>query len=322
MSGGNGLEFESPLRELEKKIDELQSFQTNKGYDLQEPIARLREQLKRTAREVFGSLTPWQNVQIARHLDRPTALDYIDMMCTDFVELHGDRAFRDDRAMICGFARLDSRPVMIIGQQRGRTTKERLACNWGMAHPEGYRKALMKMRLAERFGTPIVTLIDTAGAYPGIEAEERGQPHAISTNLVEMLKLRVPVIAVVIGEGGSGGALGIAVANRLCMLEHSIFSVISPEGCSSILFRTADKRAQAAEALKLTSKDLKELGIIDEIIPEPLPAAHWSPRDASDLLKASILSNLDVLGAQSPEQLIADRRKKFRNIGFFAEQSA
>jgi len=319
---GNGLEFEAPLRELEKKILELENFQTNKGYDLREPIARLREQLGRTAKEIFGNLTPWQQVQVARHLDRPTAADYIELMCTDFVELHGDRAFRDDRAMICGFGKLDGRPVMMVGQQRGRTTKERLACNWGMAHPEGYRKSLLKMRLAERFRTPVVTLIDTAGAYPGIEAEERGQPHAISTNLLEMLKIRVPIIAVVIGEGGSGGALGIAVGNKLCMLEHSTFSVISPEGCSSILFRTADKRMQAAEALKLTSQDLHGLGIVDEIVPEPLPAAHWDRKGAADRLKESLVRNLEELAAQPPAELIAQRRGKYRSIGFYSEQSA
>ena len=319
---GNGLDFEAPLRELEKKILELENFQTNKGYDLREPIARLREQLDRTAKEIFGNLTPWQQVQVARHLDRPTTADYIELMCTDFVELHGDHAFRDDRAIICGFGRLDGRPVMIIGQQRGRTTKERLTCNWGMAHPEGYRKSLLKMRLAERFRTPIVTLIDTAGAYPGIEAEERGQPHAISTNLLEMLKIRVPIVAVVIGEGGSGGALGIAVGNKLCMLEHSTFSVISPEGCSSILFRTADKRMQAAEALKLTSQDLQGLGIVDEVIPEPLPAAHWDRKGAAERLKESLVRNLDEFAAQPPAELVAQRRRKYRSIGFYSEQSA
>ena len=319
---GNGLEFEAPLRELHKKIQELENFQTNKGYDLEEPISQLREQLDRTAREIFSNLTPWQKVQIARHLDRPTTADYIEGICTDFVELHGDRAFRDDRAIICGFARLDGRPAMIIGQQRGRTTKERLVCNWGMAHPEGYRKALQKMKLAERFGTPIVTLIDTAGAYPGIEAEERGQPHAIANNLLEMLNIRVPIISVVIGEGGSGGAIGIGVGNRLCMFEHSIFSVISPEGCSSILFRTADKLAQAAEALKLTAQDLHKLGIVDEIIPEPLPAAHWSRRAAADNLQASLIRNLDELSRVEPEDLILQRRKKYRDIGFFTEGAA
>jgi acetyl-CoA carboxylase carboxyl transferase subunit alpha len=316
---GNGMEFEAPLRELHKKILELENFQANKGYDLREPIAQLKDQLDRTAREIFGNLTPWQKVQIARNLDRPTAADYIDMLCTDFVELHGDRAFGDDRAMLCGFAKLDRRPVMIIGQQRGRTTKERLTCNWGMAHPEGYRKALQKMQLAERFRIPIVTLIDTAGAYPGIEAEERGQPHAISNNLLQMLKIRVPIVSVVIGEGGSGGAIGIGVGNRLCMFEHSIFSVISPEGCSSILFRTADKRAQAAEALKLTAQDLHKLGIVDEIIPEPLPANHWNRRAAAENLQASLLRNLDELGRMEPEDLILERRRKYRNIGCFTE---
>jgi len=319
---GNELEFERPLRELEKKIAELESFQANKGYDLEEPISRLREQLRRTAKEIFGSLHPWQKVQVARHLDRPTAVDYVDLMCTDFVELHGDRAFRDDRAVICGFAKLDGRPVMIIGQQRGRTTRERLTCNWGMAHPEGYRKALLKMKLAERFRTPIVTLIDTAGAYPGIDAEERGQPHAISANLIEMLRIRVPIVAVVIGEGGSGGALAIALGNKLCMFEHSTFSVISPEGCSSILFRTADKRTEAAEALKLTAQDLHRLGIVDEIIPEPLPAAHWDPKGAAARLKEPLTRNLDELAAYSPEEVVARRRKKYRSIGFYAEQSA
>jgi acetyl-CoA carboxylase carboxyl transferase subunit alpha len=316
---GNGLDFEAPLRELQKKVAELESFQETKGYDLAEPISRLREQLERTAREVFSNLTPWQKVQVARHLDRPTAADYVQRICEGFVELHGDRAFRDDRAVMCGFARIDGRRVMVIGQQRGRTTKERLACNWGMAHPEGYRKALLKMKLAERFRTPIVTLIDTAGAYPGIEAEERGQPHAIATNLVEMLKLRVPIVSVVIGEGGSGGALGVAVGNRLCMLEHSTFSVISPEGCSSILFRTADERATAAAALKLTAQDLEQLGIIDQIIPEPLPAAHWDHVEAATNLQAALVAHLDDLAERSPDELIAQRREKYRKIGFFTE---
>ncbi len=316
------LEFEDPLRELEKKIAELDSFQTNKGYDLQEPISRLREQLRRTAREIFGNLTPWQKVQVARHLNRPTTADYLGRICTEFVELHGDHAFRDDHALICGFGRLDGRPVMMVGQQRGRNTRERLTCNWGMAHPEGYRKALLKMKLAERFRTPIVALIDTAGAYPGIEAEERGQPHAISASLLEMLKIRVPIVSVVIGEGGSGGALAIAAGNRLCMLEHSTFSVISPEGCSSILFRTAEKRVQSAEALKLTAQDLDRLGIVDEVIPEPLPAAHWDHDGAAKNLKESLIRNLDQLASQSPEDLIAARRKKYRDIGFYTEQSA
>jgi len=316
---GSGLDFEAPLRELEKKITELEGFQANKGYDLQEPISRLREQIRRTAKEIFGNLTPWQKVQVARHLERPTARDYVELICTDFVELRGDRAFRDDRAMVCGFARLDGRPVMLVGQQRGRTTKERLTCNWGMAHPEGYRKALLKMKLAERFRTPIVTLVDTAGAYPGIEAEERGQPHAISANLLEMLRIRVPIVSVIIGEGGSGGAIGIAVANRLCMLEHATFSVISPEGCSSILFRTAEKRAESAEALKLTAQDLLALGIVDEIIPEPLPAAHWDRRGAAERLKAALLRNLDGLSGLSPEELVARRRRKYREIGAYSE---
>jgi acetyl-CoA carboxylase carboxyl transferase subunit alpha len=318
----NGLEFEAPLRELSKKIAELENFQTNKGYDLREPIARLTDQLQRTAREIFRDLSPWQKVQVARHLDRPTTLDYIDLMCENFLELHGDRACRDDPAVVCGFARLHGRPVMVVGQQRGRNTRERLRCNWGMAHPEGYRKALLKMKLAERFRCPIVTLIDTAGAYPGIEAEERGQPHAISANLLEMLKLRVPIVAVIIGEGGSGGALGIAVANTLCMLEHSTFSVISPEGCSSILFRTADQRAQAAEALKLTAQDLERLGIIDEIIEEPLPAAHWDHKGAAERLRAALLENLDRLMPLSADELVAARRRKYREIGFFSEQTA
>jgi len=316
---GSGLDFEAPLRELEKKITELEGFQANKGYDLQEPISRLREQIRRTAKEIFGNLTPWQKVQVARHLERPTARDYVELICTDFVELRGDRAFRDDRAMVCGFARLDGRPVMLVGQQRGRTTKERLTCNWGMAHPEGYRKALLKMKLAERFRTPIVTLVDTAGAYPGIEAEERGQPHAISANLLEMLRIRVPIVSVIIGEGGSGGAIGIAVANRLCMLEHATFSVISPEGCSSILFRTAEKRAESAEALKLTAQDLLALGIVDEIIPEPLPAAHWDRRGAAERLKAALLRNLDGLAGVSAEELVARRRRKYREIGAYSE---
>jgi len=319
---GNDLEFEGPLRELGRKITELENFQANKGYDLKEPISRLRDQLRRTAKEIFSSLTPWQKVQVARHLNRPTAADYIELMCEDFVELHGDRAFRDDAAIIAGFGKLDGRRTLLIGQQRGRSTKERLTCNWGMTHPEGFRKTLLKMKLAERFRTPIVTLIDTVGAYPGIGAEERGQAHAIAANLFEMLKIRVPIVSVVIGEGGSGGALALAVGNRLCMLEHAIFSVISPEGCSSILFRTADKRAEAAEALKLTPKDLLGLGIIDEIIPEPLPAAHWDRRGAAEHLKQALVRNLTELAALSPTELVETRRRKYRNIGFYTEQSA
>lgn len=318
----NGLGFEAPLWELLKKIQELENFQASKGYDLKEPIARLREQLQRTAKEIFSGLTPWQKVQVARHLNRPTSADYVQLMCEEFVELRGDRAFRDDRAVISGFGRLDGRPVMIVGQQRGRTTKERMACNWGMAHPEGFRKALMKMKLAERFRTPIVTLIDTAGAYPGIGAEERGQPHAIAASLIEMLRIRVPIVAVVIGEGGSGGALAIAAGDRICMLEHAVFSVISPEGCSSILFRSADKRMEAAEALKLTAQDLLRLGLIDEIIPEPLPAAHWDAKGAAEHLKQAVLRNLGELSAKLPDDLVRDRRRKYRRIGFYTEQTA
>jgi len=322
MANGNGLDFEAPLRELEKKISELENFQTNKGYDLQEPIARLREQLKKTAREIFSNLTPWQKVQVARHLERPTAADYIERITDDFVEIHGDRAFRDDRAIICGFGKIEGNPILLIGQQKGRTTKERLACNWGMAHPEGYRKALLKMKLAERFNLPIVTLIDTAGAYPGIGAEERGQAHAISANLVEMLKIRVPIIAIVIGEGGSGGALALAVGNRLCMLEHSTFSVISPEGCSSILFRTAEKRELSATALKMTAQDLYRLKVVDDIIEEPLPAAHWDPKGAAANVKAAIIRHLDALRPHTADELITARREKYRGIGFYIEQSA
>jgi acetyl-CoA carboxylase carboxyl transferase subunit alpha len=311
----NGLDFEKPILELEKKIHELKSFTSSKKIDLSSEIRRLEEKLEKLKSSTYQNLTAWQRVQIARHPQRPYTKDYINMMTTDFVELHGDRTFSDDKAIIGGLAKLDHQKIMILGHQKGRDTKENLMRNFGCAHPEGYRKALRLMQLAEKFHLPIVILIDTPGAYPGIGAEERGQAQAIALNLREMSTLATPIISVVIGEGGSGGALGVGVADRVLVLENAYYSVISPEGCAAILWKDSAKAAEAASVLKLTANDLLELGIIDGIIPEPQGGAHRDPPKMAQELKEVIKRNLNELLGTSQEQLRKRRYEKFRKIG-------
>lgn len=310
------LDFEKPVADIQKKITELQSL-SGKHVDLLPEIQKLQEKMELVKAQVYSKLTSWQRIQIARHPKRPYTLDYISMMMTDFLEIHGDRLFADDQAMITGFARIDDEMVVVIGQQKGRDTTENLKRNFGCAHPEGYRKAMRAMRLAEKFGLPVLVFIDTPGAYPGIGAEERGQAQAIAENLRDMAGLRTPVVAVVIGEGGSGGALGIAVADYVMILQNAYYSVISPEGCASILWRSATKAPEAAEALKLTGEHLVKFGIIDEIIPEPLGGAHHDPQQVVVRLKESILNQICRLNALSADALIEQRYQKFRSIGQF-----
>jgi acetyl-CoA carboxylase carboxyl transferase subunit alpha len=313
------LDFERPILEIEKKIEELRILANGGGLDVDEEIRRLEKKARRMTRDVYTKLTRWQRTLLARHPQRPHTLDYIRLMCSDFVELHGDRAYADDRSVVGGMAWLDGVAIMVIGQQKGRDTKEKIYRNFGMAHPEGYRKALRLMKLAEKFGRPVLTLIDTPGAYPGIGAEERGQAEAIARNQFEMATLQVPIIAAVIGEGGSGGALALGVGNRILMQENAIYSVISPEGCASILWRDTAKAPEAAEAMKITAHDLAELGVVDEVVREPMGGAHRDPKRAASLLRRVIRRHLKELVALSPEELIAQRYEKYRKIGVFAE---
>ncbi|HSR87467.1 MAG TPA: acetyl-CoA carboxylase carboxyltransferase subunit alpha [Pontiella sp.] len=317
MSATFNLPFESPIAELETKLQELESFSNEQDIDVSHEINRMKEKIEQTRDNIYANLSAWQKVQVARHPDRPYTMDYINAMTTDFVEIHGDRIHRDDRAIIGGFARLDGQKVMIIGSQKGRDTKTNVECNFGCAHPEGYRKALRMMKLADKFGIPIITLIDTKGAYAGLESEERHIAEAIAVNLREMFNLRVPVICVIIGEGGSGGALGIGIGNRMLILEHAYYSVISPEGCAAILWKDRAYSDKAAEALKITGKDLIELKLADEIVPEPKGGAHANPAAMAENLKAALLRNLDELSMQSPEELMQDRYDKFRAMGIF-----
>lgn len=310
-----GLDFEKPIVELEKKIQELKSFMSEKKIDLSLEIKKLEEKLEHLKKDTYINLSAWQKVQLARHPLRPYTLDYIGMIMSDFVQLHGDRLFSDDKAMICGLAKLDKKKVMVIGHQKGRDTKENLKRNFGCAHPEGYRKALRVMRMAEEFGLPIVIFIDTPGAYPGIGAEERGQSHAIALNLREMISISTPIMAIVIGEGGSGGALGVGVADRVAVLENSYYSVISPEGCAAILWKDGAKAPQAAEVLKLTGEDLLKMGIIDEVIPEPLGGAHRDAQKTALNIKEAILRNFKELRLLDTEELLKLRYKKFRSMG-------
>jgi acetyl-CoA carboxylase carboxyl transferase subunit alpha len=307
------LEFEKPIIELEQKIEELRRYTDNP--DIAQEVARIEKRVSQLQQNVFAGLTRWQRVQMARHPDRPYALDYINLMTKDFIELHGDRQVRDDKAIVGGLARLDSHVVMIIGQQKGRDTKSNLYRNFGMPNPEGYRKALRLMKLAEKFKKPVITLLDTPGAYPGLEAEERGQAEAIARNLFEMSRLRVPIIVVIIGEGASGGALGIGVGDRILMLENTWYSVISPESCSSILWRSWDYKEQAAEALQLTADDLKHQGIIDLIVPEPPGGAHRNHAKMAEILKESLLHEMRQLTRLKPERLIERRIEKFSKMG-------
>jgi acetyl-CoA carboxylase carboxyl transferase subunit alpha len=314
------LEFERPLVELEKKISDMKDFSVGESIELDGEIASLEKKLARLRKDVYSRLTRWQRVQLSRHPKRPYTLDYVKMITTDFVELHGDRCFADDQAMIGGFARIDDQPVLVIGQQKGRDTKQKLARNFGMAHPEGYRKALRLFKLAEKFEIPIVVLIDTPGAYPGIGAEERGQAEAIAHNIREMARLRVPIVVVIIGEGASGGALGIGVGDVVMMLEYAWYSVISPEGCAAILWRDAAKAPEAAEALKVTSDDLIKLKVVDKVISEPEGGAHRDPTATAQLVKKEILAALKELQTKPVEQLLQDRLAKYRSIGEFEER--
>lgn len=317
---GSGLDFEKPILELERKIEELKKFTSSQKIDLSSEIKKLEDKLEKLKKEVFENLTPWQRVQIARHPKRPYTLDYINLVMTDFVEVHGDRTFADDKAMVCGFAKVDGEKIVVIGHQKGRDTKENLMRNFGSAHPEGYRKAMRIMKMGEKFSRPIVVFIDTPGAYPGIGAEERGQAEAIAYNLMEMAKLKVPVIVFVIGEGGSGGALGVGVGDRICVLENAYYSVISPEGCAAILWKDRTKAPDAAKALKLTAQDLFKAGLIDEIVEEPLGGAHRDPQTTSQSIKARIKKYLKELSAFSAEDLIEARYEKYRKIGVFTTE--
>ena len=315
----NFLEFEQPIAELEAKIDELRYVSHDKQINLSDEIARLKLKSEELTRSIFSSLTAWQISQLARHPQRPYLLDYIKYIFTDFEELHGDRAFGDDPAIIGGLARLEGRAVMLIGQQKGRDTKEKLQRNFGMPRPEGYRKARRLMQLAERFQLPILTFIDTPGAYPGVDAEERGQSEAIARNLYLMVSLKTPIICTIIGEGGSGGALAIGIGDRIGMLEYSTYSVISPEGCASILWKSADKASEAAEVMNITSQRLKELGLIDLVIPEPLGGAHRDTETMAKNLSTTLQTNLATLEQITLEELIAARYQRLMKIGHFDE---
>ena len=311
------LDFEQPILEMQKKIDELKVLNRDSGMNLDDEIEKFENQARDYKVELYSNLAPAQKLQIARHPNRPNFTDYIKLITTDFTELHGDRCGVDDRAVIGGLAKIDGKTVVIIGTQKGKSTKENLEHNFGMPQPQGYRKALRLMKHADRFGLPIVTLIDTPGAYPGIKAEETGQGQAIAENLKEMAKLTVPVIAIITGEGCSGGALGLAVANKVMMLEHSYYTVISPEGCASILFRDASLSNKAAEALKITAADLLKFNIIDEVVAEPLGGAHINHQEMGENLKKSICNALSQLSSMSGEELKANRYEKFRNMGVF-----
>jgi acetyl-CoA carboxylase carboxyl transferase subunit alpha len=311
------LEFEKPIIELEKKVEEMRKY--SESLDIAEDIKILEDQIHQLRKSVYESLTRWQKVQLARHPDRPYTLDYIGMIMNDFVELHGDRYFRDDKAIVGGFARLDNIPIMVIGQQKGRDTKSNLYRNFGMMNPEGYRKALRLMKLAAKFKCPVISLIDTPGAFPGLEGEERGQAEAVARNLFEMSHLPTPIIIAIIGEGASGGALGIGVGDRVLMMENTWYSVISPESCSSILWRSWDYKEQAAEALKLTAPDLLAQGIIDRIIPEPLGGAHRNPKEAGETLKGILLEELKKLMKMKTDKLIESRIEKFSRMGEYEE---
>jgi acetyl-CoA carboxylase carboxyl transferase subunit alpha len=309
------LDFEKPIAELETRVAELRETASSGAVDIDAEIGRLEAKSNKLLRDTYAKLTPWQKAQVARHPERPHFKDYVAGMAEDFVPLSGDRAFADDPAIIGGLARIDRRRVMLIGHEKGDDTASRLKHNFGMAKPEGYRKAIRLMRLADQFGIPVVTLVDTPGAFPGVQAEERGQAEAIARSTEECLALGVPMIAVIVGEGGSGGAVAIATANRVLMFEHAVYSVISPEGCASILWRTADKAPEAAEAMKITAQDQQALGVIDRIVPEPLGGAQRDPDAAIGSLKGAIVEELDGCSKLGPNELRAQRRSKFLAIG-------
>ncbi len=314
------LDFEKPIKELYDQIEAQKHIAEKGKVDASGTIAMLEERIKETKRHLTSHVTPWQKVQLSRHPDRPYTLKYIENMCTDFVELHGDRNVKDDKAMVGGFAKIGDETVMILGQQKGHNTKMRQLRNFGMANPEGYRKALRLMKLAEKFNKPIITLIDTPGAFPGLEAEERGQGEAIARNIYEMIRLKVPVICVIIGEGASGGALGIGVGDRVFMLENTWYTVISPESCSSILWRTWDKKETAAEQLKLTGEDMLKFGLVDGVIPEPLGGAHWDYDEAATILKNYLIPIIADLKKMNPEERVSKRIEKFSKMGFWEDE--
>jgi len=313
------LEFEKPITEMEKAIEKLKTLAVENKGDFNSQIAELQRKCEERKEEIYNTLTPWQTVQVARHPGRPVLYDYISMIFTNFVELHGDRCYGDDYAMVGGFATIDNQKVMLIGHSKGKNVDENVKRNFGMARPEGYRKALRLMRLAEKFNLPVVTFIDTAGAFPGLDAEERGQAEAIARNLTEMAKLEIPIVSIVTGEGGSGGALGIGVADTVLMLSNAVYSVISPEGCASILWRDASYASLAADNLKITAKSLLSLGVIDEIIKEPAGGAHNNPQGAAEAIKEAVLKNLKKLTALSGQKLTAKRFEKFSGMGKFTK---
>ncbi len=314
------LEFEKPLKELYDQKEQLVLTQEKSNTDMSSAIALLEDKIIETKKGITKNLTPWQRVQMSRHPDRPYTLKYIEKMCASFIELHGDRNVKDDKAMVGGFAQLNGETVMIIGQQKGTNTKTRQYRNFGMANPEGYRKALRLMKLAEKFNKPVITLIDTPGAYPGLEAEERGQGEAIARNIFEMISLKVPVICVIIGEGASGGALGIGVGDKVVMMENTWYTVISPESCSSILWRSWDKKETAAEQLRLTGKDMLQFGLVDEVIPEPIGGAHWDYDAAAEILKNYLSKAINELKQIPPQERVNSRIKKFGEMGFWEEE--
>ena len=318
-NAGPGLAFEQPIYTLEQELESLESEETGNGQSAK--VRDLKNRIADVTRDIYTNLSPWETVQVARHQDRPYTRDYLNLVFDEFVELHGDRKFGDDRAMLTGFAKLNDQKVMVIGHQKGRTVKERTECYFGCAHPEGYRKAMQKMQLAAKFNLPVICFIDTPGAYPGIGAEERGQAWVIAENMYEMSRLETPIICIVIGEGGSGGALGIGVGDRVAMLEHSYYSVISPEGCAGILWKSHEHAPKAADALKFTSKHLPGLGVVDDIIPEPLGGAHRDHQQMAIRIKQYLLKNLKQLVNDSVEDLLSNRYHKFRAMGKFIEEA-
>ena len=313
------LDFEQPIAELEAKIEELRYVGDDSEININEEVARLKAKSESLTKSIFAKLSSWQIARVARHESRPYTLDYLQLIAPDFQELHGDRMYADDPAIIGGIGRLDGRAVMFIGHQKGRDTKERVRRNYGMPKPEGYRKAQRLMRMAEKFSMPVVTLIDTPGAYPGVGAEERGQSEAIAYSLFLMAGLRTPIISVVIGEGGSGGALAIGVGDRLLMLQYSIYSVISPEGCASILWKSAEKAEDAAEAMRITARQLNEFGLVDEVLEEPLGGAHRNPREAAEIIRNALLKNLDELDQLSTDALLEERQRRLSSFGRYKE---
>ena len=313
------LDFEQPIAELEAKIEELRFVGDDSEININEEVARLRGKSEALTKSIFAKLSAWQVAQVARHPMRPYTQDYLEFIAPDFQELHGDRMYADDPAIVGGIGRIDGRPVMFIGHQKGRDTKERVRRNYGMPKPEGYRKAQRLMRLAERYSLPIVTLIDTPGAYPGVGAEERGQSEAIAYSLFLMAGLKTPIISVVIGEGGSGGALAIGVGDRLLMMQYAVYSVISPEGCASILWKSAEKAQDAAEAMRITAESLSDFGLVDEVLPEPLGGAHRNPGQAAEVIRNAIIKNLDELDQLSVEQLLENRQRRLASFGQFKE---